>query len=294
VNVDFLSEIASALTGATPGWLWVAVVGYVGLIVSTASAWRAGIGACGGCAERADAAARYAIGAAVNGVAPAGMGGAVRIGLYSRLLPEPDRVLTAAGIATAIGAARAPGLALLVVAAAVLSGFPLWPVLLLVGGALVAVSVVWLVRRRKLNSHIGHLLVGFRALGRAPSLAAWVTLATACRVAAAAAVSLALGSPALAAFVIVPALCLASIVPTPGNVGAASGAVAVGLGLSGVDMSTALAVGIAFHALETLTSLAAGAAGLLYLARMPAWTLRLAASATCLALVGAFSATVLT
>jgi uncharacterized membrane protein YbhN (UPF0104 family) len=293
VEVPFLTEIASALSGATPAWLWLAVGAFVGVIVSAACAWRAGIGACGGHVDRTGAAARYSVGAAVNGVAPAGAGGFVRIGLYSRLLPEPDRVLTATGIATAIGAARAPGLALLVVAAALLFEFPLWPVLLLAGAALAAFSVVLALRRRRLESHIGHLLAGFRTLGRAPALAGWVTAATACRVCAAAAVAVALGAPATAAFVIVPAMALASIVPTPGNVGAATGAVGVGLGLSGVDGSTAVAVAIAFPALETLTSLVCGTAGLVYLTRLPAWSVRLAGSAACLALAAAFGVTVL-
>jgi hypothetical protein len=88
--------------------------------------------------------------------------------------------------------------------------------------------------------------------------------------------------PLLAALVICPALDLAGTIPlTPGNLGVASGAVAVALRSRGIGMTEALGVGIAVQALQTLVSLAAGTAGALYLAD-PArlvgrWALRAAA-----------------
>ena len=60
---------------------------------------------------------------------------------------------------------------------------------------------------------------------------------------------------------ICPALDLAGTVPlTPGNLGIASGAVAIALRSRGIGVTEALGVGIGIQALETLVSLAAGTA----------------------------------
>jgi uncharacterized membrane protein YbhN (UPF0104 family) len=244
-----LEEAVDDVAAADAHWLWLAVVCFVALIGATGMSWRAGITACGGSAGRVDCGARYAVGSLVNGVAPAGAGGAVRIGLFSRLLPERDRVLVATGVAAAIGIARAPSMAALVVAA-------------------------WWSRRWVPHARAAHVLDAFRALAQRPkravSLASWVTAATAARVVGAIAVAASLGldRPVEAGLVMVPAMCLASAVPsTPGNVGVSSGAVAMALSLVGVGFQEALAVGIAFHAVETLVSLTAGLVGMLVVAK---------------------------
>ena len=269
-----LEEAVDDVAAADPRWLWLACACFVSLIVATGMSWRAGITACGGFAGRCDAAGRYAVGSLVNGIAPAGAGGAVRIGLFSRLLPEGDRVFTATGIAAAIGIARAPSLAALVVAAAALGAFSLWPLLLLGGVVVLAVAVAWFSRRWVPHAHVAHLLDAFRALAQRPkravSLAGWVTAATAARVVGAVAVAASLGldRPLEAGLIMVPAMALASAVPsTPGNVGVSSGAVAMALSLVGVGFQEALAVGIAFHAVETLVSITAGLVGMLIVAK---------------------------
>ena len=76
---------------------------------------------------------RYAVGSLANSVTPGGFGGAVRIALFSRKLDCPERIWTATGVATTIGIARIPALAVLVVAAAAIAGFPLWPLLVMSG-----------------------------------------------------------------------------------------------------------------------------------------------------------------
>jgi hypothetical protein len=109
------------------------------------------------------------------------------------------------------------------------------------------------------------------------------------RVAAAAAVAAALGvsEPLAAALIIVPALDFAGLLPlTPGNVGIASGAVAVALQAHGVDTTTALGAGIAFHAVETIVGVACGLTGLAFLLGAPAHLRRLRpglAAAVCVA-----------
>ena len=71
----------------------------------------------------------------------------------------------------------------------------------------------------------------------------------------------------MAAFLIVPAVELAAILPlTPGNIGVAGAAVAFALRAQGVEGDLALASGIAFNAVETLASMAFGSVGALYLA----------------------------
>ncbi|MGH3130338.1 MAG: lysylphosphatidylglycerol synthase domain-containing protein [Gaiellaceae bacterium] len=297
---DRVGEALAGLAAASPLWLWLAALSFFALIVCTGCAWRAGVAACDGGVGTLDATARYAAGSLVNALAPGGLGGPVRIALFSRTIPTRDRIWTSAGIATAIGVARAPALALLVLAAALTAGFPLWPLLLLVGGTVLAVLVAAVTRGWTPHARVAHVLDVFRALGRCPvaavRLAGWVSLATAARVAAAAAIAASLGvaSPLRAALIMIPALALAGLVPlTPGNIGVGSGAIAVALHLLGVDGSTAIATGIAFQAVETAVSLAAGSAALLCLARLPAWTLRVAAAGACLALAGGFSATVL-
>ena len=160
-------------------------------------------------------------------------------------------------------------------------------------------------RRRSAHGRISHLLDAFRALGSDPRaalrLVAWIALSTAGRLTAATAVAAALGirQPLAAAVVIVPLLDLAGMMPlTPANVGVASGAVAMALQTHGVSFTRALAAGIALHAVETAVGILFGLASAVWLAPYPSPALRRialvgAAASCCLAVAGAFSATVI-
>lgn len=297
--VDALGELA----GADPRWLWVGAVCFLAVIVCSGCAWRAAIDPCGGCRIGVvDAAARYGTGSLVNAAVPAGAGGATRIALFSRRIPGRDRLWIATGVAGAVGLARGPALALLVLAAAATGALPFWPVLVLAGALPLGAAVALLARRWRPRRRVAHVLDAFRALAERPRAAAavvgWMAVATGARVAAAAAVCAALGvpDPGRAALVMIPALLLAGIVPiTPGNVGVGSGAAAVALSLTGVDFSTALSAGIAFQALETAISVLGGSAGVAYLARppVPVWWMRAAGTAACLCLGAAVGATFL-
>jgi uncharacterized membrane protein YbhN (UPF0104 family) len=300
--LDRLGDAFDGLATASPAQLWLAASAFLGVVVATGCAWRAGLRACGGSLGVLDASARYAVGSLVNSVAPGGCGGPVRIALFARRLPGRDRVWTSTGVATTIGAARTPALAVLVIAAAVLAGFPLWPLLVLVAAMTAAVVLALVSRRRTPHRRVAHVLDAFRALGRSPrasaSLVGWVTAATGARLVAAATLAAAfdVSSPLAAAVVMLPALALSGVVPlTPGNLGVGSGAIAVGLHMLGVDGGTAIAIGIAFQGLETGIGVLAGALGVLALAAppVPAWSLRLAGTAGCLALAAAFGATVI-
>jgi uncharacterized membrane protein YbhN (UPF0104 family) len=142
--------------------------------------------------------------------------------------------------------------------------------------------------RWRRHHRIAHMLEGFAALERSPRFAAqllgWSFAVALTRLGAVAALAAALGlpDPLLAALVICPALDLASMVPlTPGNLGIASGAVAVALRSRGIGVTEALGAGIGIQALELLVSLAAGAAGAAYFARsnqiVRRWSFRVAA-----------------
>jgi uncharacterized membrane protein YbhN (UPF0104 family) len=294
-----LGDAVDHLSTANPWWLWLGATSLAASLVCMGSAWCAGLRSCGGSTHVWDSTARYATGSLVNAVAPAGCGGAVRAALFSRVLPGEDRLWRTGGIAAAVAAARALVLAPLVVAAAVIAGLTLKPALILLGAVLLAVGVAFAVRSRTPKHHVAHVFDAFRALANAPReagrLAGWIGFTFLGRLAAAACVAAAVGvhSPLRAALVAVPAIALANVLPlTPGNVGVASGAVALALAATGLDGGTAIAVGIAIHALETVVGVAAGAASALYLARPPAWSLRVGAAAGSLALVGGFGATV--
>lgn len=299
---DEVGQALGSVAAASPGLLWVAGACFVVLLVSMGAAWAAGVQALGGRVDPVDATARFVTGSLVSALLPAGAGGAVRIGLFSRTLPARERLWQAGGISVAIAAARALVLAATISVAAALGALPLWPVLIFASVGLTAVAVALATRRRQARSRAAHVLDVFAALGRSPACAArllgWVGLATAARVGAATAVAAAVGvgSPLAAGIVAVAALSLAGIVQlTPGNFGIASGALALALAAVGVDTSTALSTGIAFQAVETGVSLLVGGAGALYLvqAPVPTWTLRLAGGGAALTLAAAFSATVL-
>jgi uncharacterized membrane protein YbhN (UPF0104 family) len=300
------SEVRRALAGldgARPGWLWTAGACFVLSVAASAGAYRSAFGLVGGRLAPLDAAARYGLGSLVNSFAPARLGDAVRLALFSRALDSEERLWRTGGVFAAIAAARACALALLVVAGAVAGALPLWPVLICAGLVGTAVAVAAATRNRPAHSHLAHVLDAFRALGREPlrgaRIAGWVVLATLARLSAAAAIAAALGlhGPLAAAVMIVPALDLAGTFPvTPGNVGVTSGAVAMALSAHGVPMTAALTTGIAFHAIETCAGVGCGLASGLYLVEVTPrrrWTVAVAGAAAAAALVGAFSATVL-
>jgi uncharacterized membrane protein YbhN (UPF0104 family) len=260
---------------------------------------------CGGKLTLRDACARYGAGSLVNTFVPARAGDAVRIALFSRALPNRDRVWTTGGAFAALGAARALILAVLVVAGAIAGVVPLWPLLVALTLVGAAVATALKVRNGHAERRAAHLLDAFQALGSDPRkglrLVAWIGLSTLGRIASATAVGAALGihQPLTAAIVIVPALEVASLIPlTPGNVGVTSGAIAVAFHAHGVSFTHGLAAGIAFHAVETAVGIMFGLASVLWLAPFPSPAARrialLATGASwCLGIAGAFSATVL-
>ena len=268
------TRVASALETlerADPRYLWIAAAGCALTVIGSAGGWRTAIGLCGGETTLADATARFGVGSLVNTFIPARAGDAVRIGLFSRLVPGDHPLWTTGGAFAALGAARAVVLGALVLTGALAGAVPLWP--LLVAAAVAAAAIVAAARARRSRAH---LLDAFRALAADPAagarLVAWVVLSVVGRVAAAAAVSAALGigDPLLAALVILPALDLSGIVPlTPGNLGVASGAIALAVHTHGVPFDDGLAAGMTFQAVETGVGLVVGVAGVLRLATLP-------------------------
>ncbi|HEX6701518.1 MAG TPA: lysylphosphatidylglycerol synthase transmembrane domain-containing protein [Gaiellaceae bacterium] len=304
-------EVRRAFAGleqAQPVWLWFAAACFVAALAFNACAWRATVLLCGGRIGRLAALACYGIGSLVNAAVPARVGDAVRIALFSRAFDADERgerLWISGGVFSAIGAARALCLGSLVLVAAAAGALPLWPVLVLGGLVLAAAAAIFVARRRTAERAAAHVLDAFRALGREPGRGAWtvfwIALATTARLVGVAAIVSALGvhSPLMAAVIIVPALDVAGIVPlTPGNVGIASGTVAMALQARGIGLTEALTAAIALHAVETAASIGIGGAGILFLTRFrsPAARFRVVAvagAAASIALVWAFSATVL-
>jgi uncharacterized membrane protein YbhN (UPF0104 family) len=294
-----LAEAMDALAGASPIWLWAAAAGFLASLLASASAWRTVAAACGAELSSGDAAARYATGSLVNSITPAKLGDAVRVALFARAIGGPDQLLTAGGVFAAMGAARCLCLAALVVATSASGALPLWPVFVLCG-VVAGLGLLAYVERNDNRHRFAHLFDALAALERSPRAAAavlgWTAASTLARLCGAAAICSALGvsHPMLAALVIVPALDLANVLPlTPGNLGVASGAVAIALQARGIGMTDALAAGIALHGVETLVGLSAGSAGALYLARgRSGWAIRLATVGASLALATAVGATV--
>jgi uncharacterized membrane protein YbhN (UPF0104 family) len=300
---DHVRNGIAGLHEATPVWLWVAAACFVLSLVASGTAWRAALRSCDGSIGVTDASARYGVGCLVNSLAPVKVGTALRVALYSRVLPCEGRLWTAGGICTAIGAAQTFWLMILVAIAAAAGVVPAWPIALLAGALAAAGIAVWIARHSRPARRFAHVLDAFRAIGTCPRTAAallgWTGAAAAARLGAGAALAAAFGlpKPLALAFLIVPAVELASFLPlTPANIGVAAAAIVFALRTQGIDGDVALAMGIAFNAVETISSLAFGAAGGLYLATGSARVrprLAAAAAATaCVALAGAFSLTV--
>ena len=293
------------LDEAAQSWLWLAGMLFVAAILCWSLAWRAVVRACGGAVGPVDAAARYAVGSGVNTVAPARLGDAVRIGLFSARLPNRERVWTSAGAYTTVGAARALWVGVLLVCALAFGGAPVWPLLVAVGFVSAAVVAAVVTRRRDPTSRVAHFFDAYRQLGRQPRHAApvvaWMGAAMLARVGAAAAVASSLGvkGSVTAALLIVPAVDVAGLIPlTPGNVGLTSGAVALALQAHGIGLTDALTVGIALHAVEAIAGLVVGALGALVLAgeRRPVArhaAAALGAAAVVVAVAGALDVSVL-
>jgi uncharacterized membrane protein YbhN (UPF0104 family) len=273
----------SSLSDARPNWLVLAGAGFVAGFVCTVQSWRAALAAAGGRISPPQAGAGLAVGSLVNAFAPAKLGDAVKVGLCSRAIDGPGRLWTAGGVYAALAAARSLTLAGLLVAASATGALPLWPVFAL----LAAVGAVAVAARRtsrwRTHPRIARLAAGFASLERSPRAAAavvgWTAGMLVSRLAATAAVAVALGlpHPLVAALVIMPALDVAAVFPlTPGNIGIGSGAVAMALASRGIGTGQALGVGFGIQAVETFVSVALGTAGLLYLAQPSAVVRRFA------------------
>lgn len=242
---------------ADPRWLWLAAAGFTLAVVGSAASWRAAIGLCGGRTTFTDATARYSSGSLVNTFVPARAGDALRLALFSKLVPGDHPLWSTGGAFVALGAARSLVLGLILVAAAVAGAVSAWP--LLAAAAFVVAGFV-LARKRRIPARAALPVVG------------WIALSVLGRVAAATAVGAAIGidSPFVAALVIIPALDVAGIVPlTPGNIGVASAAMALAYRANGASFNSGLGAGITFQAVETAVSVTIGLAGVLWLAPHP-------------------------
>jgi uncharacterized membrane protein YbhN (UPF0104 family) len=259
----------NSLSRAHPGWIAVAAACFALGLLASAAAWQTGLRACGGAACFTQVSARYAIGSLVNALAPAHLGGAVRLGLLSRTLPGEDRLWRAGGISASVAAARTLALAVVIVAAAAVGGVPLWPAPLLV----LAVVVLLLFGRRfcrGATGRLGSFVEVFRSARRAgPTLLGWIACASAARIAAAVAIAMSfdVGRPLWVALVLLGAMAVSGILPlTPGNFGTGAGAATLALHGAGVGLGPAFAMGVAFQAVETFAGMTLGLAGAAVLA----------------------------
>jgi uncharacterized membrane protein YbhN (UPF0104 family) len=298
-----LGTVFAGLASARPAPLWFAGVAFVAALVCSAGAWRSAFGRCGACIDAVQAASWYGLGSLANSLAPARVGDVVRGTLFARSLEGSGRVWTAAGALAAVGAARTVVLLVLVAAGTAAGLLPLWPVVVLAGLVVVAAVVCVVAKKTRPLARVSHLVQAVRAFPRSPAAAAalvlWAGGATAAKLFATTAVAYSLGvhSPFAIALIIVPTLELAAIAPlTPGNIGVASGAIAVALRSRGVALDNALALGIAVHAVEMLAGLSFGLLSALVLtgpqiARDHRWKVAAAAVAVCAAASGALAAT---
>jgi uncharacterized membrane protein YbhN (UPF0104 family) len=285
-------EAVAGLSQAQPGWLLVAAGAFAVGLLCSAAAWRSGLRSCGSACGYANVSARYAVGSLVNAVAPAHLGGVVRLALLSQTLTGEERVWRAGGVGGAVAAARALSLSALVVVAAGWGRVPLWP------APVIALAVLGLVAAcmrlsGRVSGRVRGLLQVFRIFRRsrrtAAAVFAWVALAFVARLGAAVAIAVSLGAskPVFVALVLVTAIALSGLLPlTPGNFGAGAGAVTLALHGTGVGVGMALATGVAFQAVETFSGMTLGLAGVATLAspssRARRWSLAAAGAGTIL------------
>lgn len=270
-----VEDAVATIGGVQPGWLLLAGLGFGTSLVCSARAWHAGLRACGASATTTDVTARYAVGSLVNSFAPAHAGGALRIGLLARTLDGGDAVLRTCGVGAAVGAARALGMAALVLSAAAVGRLPLWPVPIV---ASVVVAAVFLCSRIRGRAAVA--LTVFRSRRAGLEVGRWISLSFAARLGGAIAIAASLGIPraVAVAVVLLAAMALAGLLPlTPGNIGAGAGAAALALHGTGLGSGVALALGMTFQAVETCTGILLGLAGTALLAapgtRMRRWSL---------------------
>src|SRR4051794_39845693 len=266
-----LGEAIHTVGTADPNWLFAAAACFIVATVAAAGSWRCAVGNAGGETSLPDACARYGAGSLVNTFVPFRAGDAVRIALFSRLVPHRQRVRSTTGAFAAIGAARAVVLIALVAAGAMAGAVPLWPLLVLAGMVAIAAGAALFARRHQES----HFLDAFRNPRALAPLIGWMIVSTVARYGAAATACAALGikDAFAAAIIILPALDVAGLLPLmPGNVGTTSGAIAVALKAHHVSFHSGLAAGIAFHAVETAVGLLFGVAAAVWFA--PAVRLR--------------------
>jgi uncharacterized membrane protein YbhN (UPF0104 family) len=269
---DRVGEALEVLGGASRPWLTLAFASFLAAFLCTVAAWRAAFASAGARIPPLQAAARLAVGSLVNSFAPAKLGDAVKIALWSRAIDSPGRLWTAGGAYAALTATRSLTLASVVVVASVTGAVPLWPVFLLVGGAGCFALAATASSRIRRHPRLATLLAGIAALVRNPhalgAVAGWTVGMQLARIGGTVAAASAFGlpHPLLAALVILPALDLAGAVPlTPGSIGIGSGAVAVALASRGIGVTQAFAVGLAIQGVETLVSVSCGSLGIAYL-----------------------------
>src|SRR2546423_9766220 len=101
-----MGSVLTTLGGVQPGWACAAGLCFALAFLSSAAAWDVALRVCGGEASFLQVAARCAVGSGVNSIAPAHLGGALRLGLLSRTLPGSDRVLRTGGVSALLSAAR--------------------------------------------------------------------------------------------------------------------------------------------------------------------------------------------
>lgn len=295
-----LVQAADTLGAASPGWLWLAVAAFLASTLCTVCSWRSAICATGSRIGRFDTATRYGVGCLVNTFAPASLGEGARVALLAQKVEGPNGFWSVGGAAAAVAAVRGVTLCGLILAAALLThAVPLWPIAVICGGAAGGATVAYLLWRRHPSGRLGNFVGAFAALVRSPRAAAavlgWSLASQSARLLGAAAIAAALSvpHPLLAAVVIMPTLQLATILPlTPGNLGIATGAVALALQARGVHVSQALAAGIAYHAAETLVGISFGVAGTLAVVELPPLLRRAAAAGACIAVAACVGATV--
>jgi uncharacterized membrane protein YbhN (UPF0104 family) len=267
-----LERAATDLAGAQRLPLVGAVVLFTGSLAFSAFAWRSAVWECGGRPGRSRSAAFFGAGSLVNSLAPARLGDAVRIALFSRELPGQGRLWASGGIFAVMSAFQGLSMLVLVATAAGIGAIPPWAAVLPAAPVVGAVVLARTAKRFRSRSGISRLLDVFAAFGETPRRArrpiGWLAVALACRVGAAALVASAFGlaAPVTAAFVLIPAVEIASLLPlTPGNLGLTSAAVALALHTTGTSTTEALAVGLGFHAAEMAAGLAYGLASTVYL-----------------------------
>jgi hypothetical protein len=223
---------------------------HVAMLIASAFCWRRAYAGYGGDVGAADACVRYGVGTFVNAVAPARLGGAVRIGLFGGSLSGAEAARRSAAALGVIGLVRLASVATLAAGAAAVGLAPRWLV-----AAPLAVATGWIGARRALFKHDRPRARCVAAAG------AWAGLAALCRCASIAAAAAAVGvpSPIAAGLVGLVGLELSSLLPlAPGLAGLGGAAVAVALAAAGVPSTTAVGAGIAFHVAESVAGLTVG------------------------------------